>query len=151
MATCSAADFLSAGLVRVDAGHFTMGRPANEAGRDDGEVGHEVTLTMASSLRPTEVRQGWYTHARWSPTRGVSGSDRMGALTNAGERVGWVRGQPAHVHRVARGGSEQWHGRHACSQWRFPAKPFTVRAAFRLASTFDIEYANHGFRLVRIQ
>ena len=77
MATRSAASSLPAGLVRVDVGHFTMGRPANKAGQDDDEVGHELTVTIASSLRSTEVHQGKYTHARWFPARGVSGSDRM--------------------------------------------------------------------------
>jgi sulfatase modifying factor 1 len=45
-------------MVRVPAGSFEMGSPADEVGRDDDEVQHPVTLSRGFWMGTTEVTQG---------------------------------------------------------------------------------------------
>jgi formylglycine-generating enzyme required for sulfatase activity len=45
-------------MVRVPAGSFVMGSPADEAGRHSREVQHEVTLSRSFWMGTTEVTQG---------------------------------------------------------------------------------------------
>ena len=52
---------------RIPAGTFTMGSPADEPGRDESEIQHEVTLTQPFYMQATEVTQ-----RQW---RAVMGSD----------------------------------------------------------------------------
>jgi formylglycine-generating enzyme required for sulfatase activity/serine/threonine protein kinase len=53
-------------LVRIEPGTFTMGSPAGEEGRSDGEVQHRVTLTRAFYMGTTEVTQ-----AQWKAVMGA--------------------------------------------------------------------------------
>jgi formylglycine-generating enzyme required for sulfatase activity len=46
------------GMVSIAPGTFTMGSPSNEAGRDDDEVAHTVTLTRGFLMMAHEVTQG---------------------------------------------------------------------------------------------
>ena len=45
-------------MVRVPAGSFVMGSPVDEAGRQDDEVQHQVTLSRSFWMGTTEVTQG---------------------------------------------------------------------------------------------
>jgi formylglycine-generating enzyme required for sulfatase activity len=45
-------------FVRIPAGSFTMGSPANEPGRDMDEIQHRVTISSPFYLQTTEVTQG---------------------------------------------------------------------------------------------
>ena len=45
-------------LLRIPAGTFTMGSPASEEQRYDGETQHQVTLSKPFSMGRTEVTQG---------------------------------------------------------------------------------------------
>ena len=55
----SAPSALPAGFVLVPGGSFTMGSPANEAGRDNDEVQHEVRLS-GFAMATTEVTVGQF-------------------------------------------------------------------------------------------
>jgi len=46
--TAAASVTVPAGFVRINGGTFTMGSPANEAGRRDGETQHQVTVSSFS-------------------------------------------------------------------------------------------------------
>ena len=46
--------------ILVHAGTFTMGSPPGEAGRDDDETQHEVTLTRDFEIQATEVTQAQF-------------------------------------------------------------------------------------------
>jgi len=48
------------GLVKVEAGTFMMGSPANELGRKNDEVLHEVILTKDFLISPIEVTSGLF-------------------------------------------------------------------------------------------
>ncbi len=45
-------------FVYIEPGTFTMGSPSDEAGREDDEILHEVTLTQGFYMQTTEVSQG---------------------------------------------------------------------------------------------
>jgi hypothetical protein len=63
------------GYVTIQPGVFTMGSPVNEAGRNNDERQHQVTLTRAFALKATEVTQGeWFA---------VMGRGRRGSRTVA--------------------------------------------------------------------
>src|SRR5687767_11359443 len=47
-------------LIRVEPGEFVMGSPADEAGRDQHELRHEVSLTKPFYLQSTEMSQAQY-------------------------------------------------------------------------------------------
>jgi formylglycine-generating enzyme required for sulfatase activity len=53
-------------MVKVPVGTFTMGSPASEAGRDDDEQQHKVTLTRSYLMGKTEVTQ-----ALWQSVMGT--------------------------------------------------------------------------------
>jgi formylglycine-generating enzyme required for sulfatase activity len=56
--------------VLIPAGSFTMGSPPEEAGRDDDEKLHEVTISKPFYLQTTEVTQGqWKRVMRANPSR----------------------------------------------------------------------------------
>jgi len=57
-------------FVRIPAGTFTMGTPASEAGREDQEVAHAVTLSRAFYLGKYEVTQ-----AQWTTVMGANPSE----------------------------------------------------------------------------
>ncbi len=58
------------GYVRIEPRTFTMGTPSSEAGRDDDETQHIVTLTRAFFLKQTEVTQSqWRALMGNSPSR----------------------------------------------------------------------------------
>jgi formylglycine-generating enzyme required for sulfatase activity len=71
--------------VRISAGRFTMGSPANESGRDSDEVQHQVTLSRDFWLKATEVTQG-----EWRALMG-SNPSRFSACGDACpvEQVSW--------------------------------------------------------------
>ncbi len=48
-------------FVQIPAGSFYMGSPANELGRDDDEMRHQVTLTRSFYMQTTEVTQQQWT------------------------------------------------------------------------------------------
>ncbi|RLA07613.1 MAG: hypothetical protein DRQ59_14340, partial [Gammaproteobacteria bacterium] len=56
-----------AGFVLIEAGTFTMGSPADELGRYDTELQHEVTLTHDYWIQATEVTNEQYrVLAQWA-------------------------------------------------------------------------------------
>ena len=56
-------------FVRIPAGTFTMGSPADEPGRDNDETQHQVTISRPFSLQTTEVTQGqWKTVMGGNPS-----------------------------------------------------------------------------------
>ena len=57
-------------LLRIPAGTFTMGSPASEEQRYDGETQHQVTLSKPFSMGRTEVTQGqWKKSCEQNPGR----------------------------------------------------------------------------------
>ena len=59
-------------LVYIPAGSFTMGSPADEAGRSDNEVQHRVTLSQGFYMGKYEV-----TYGQWWKVMQVSLSDQV--------------------------------------------------------------------------
>ena len=70
------------GFVRVNGGTFTMGSPANEAGRDDDEVQHQITVG-SFYLGKYEVTQ-----KEWTAVMGSNPSDFKGDNLPV-ENVSW--------------------------------------------------------------
>lgn len=68
-------------MVRVPAGTFMMGSPADERGNDifDNETLHQVTLTQDYYIGKTEVTQ-----AQWQAVMGTPNPDRCPALATGG-------------------------------------------------------------------
>ena len=64
-------------------GEFMMGSPASEAGRQDNEAQHSVTITKAFYLSETEVTQ-----EVWQKVKGANPSNFKGA-NNPVEQVSW--------------------------------------------------------------
>jgi formylglycine-generating enzyme required for sulfatase activity len=98
-------------FVLIPAGTFTMGSPSHEAGRDDDEVPHHVTLSQAFYLQTTETT--WAQWRRWDPA--ASGAAYLDAVTDADDQpavyvngegrlprfVAWVGAQdPTHAYRL---------------------------------------------------
>jgi len=75
-----------AGYVRVEPGTFTMGSPATEEWREEGEDAHQVTLTRPFCLKATEVTQAEF--------EAVAGYDNSYATTCGAtcpaEKVRWM-------------------------------------------------------------
>ena len=72
-------------LLWVAPGRFTMGSPATEAGRDDDEGAHEVTLTRGFYLMEHEVTQG-----EWAAVMGSNPSSFSSCgATCPVEQVSW--------------------------------------------------------------
>jgi formylglycine-generating enzyme required for sulfatase activity len=58
-------------LLRIPAGTFTMGSPASEKHRYDGETRHQVTLSKPFYMGRTEVTQGEWKKVMWTePLKG---------------------------------------------------------------------------------
>ena len=73
------------GWVRIAAGSFVMGSPADEAGRDSDETQRKVQITQAFLLKATEVTQG-----EWSAVMGSKPSYFKGCGANCPvEQVSW--------------------------------------------------------------
>jgi formylglycine-generating enzyme required for sulfatase activity len=61
------------GFVSIPAGTFTMGSPADEPGRWDGETQHQVTLTHGIYVQTTEVTNQQYAElAQWAYDHGYA-------------------------------------------------------------------------------
>ena len=71
-ATCEQNQCVVPGYVRIPAGTFTMGSPANESGRGSDEVQHQVTITRDFWLKETEVTQGEWRSLMGSNPSGFS-------------------------------------------------------------------------------
>jgi len=67
----------------IPAGTFTMGSPSDEAGRDDDETQHQVTLTQFY-IQTTEVTQ-----AQWIAVMGSNPSSFSGCSDCPVEQVSW--------------------------------------------------------------
>jgi formylglycine-generating enzyme required for sulfatase activity len=70
-------------MVRIPAGTFTMGSPADEAGRQDNETQHQVTLTKFIYVSKHEITQ-----TEWQNVMGWNESDFKGANRPV-EEVTW--------------------------------------------------------------
>jgi formylglycine-generating enzyme required for sulfatase activity len=89
-----------AGFVHVAAGSFMMGSPASEAGREQDEREHAVTLTRGVWFRTTEVTQGEWQSVMGNnpsefkacgetcPVEGVSWTEATTFLNRLSERAG---------------------------------------------------------------
>jgi len=85
-------------LVYVKPGRFTMGSPTSEAGRDNDETQHEVTITRGFYLGKYEVTQGQYQAvvgsnlSNWKeanrPVECVSWNDATEFCNRLSQRVG---------------------------------------------------------------
>ncbi len=75
---------LSLEFVRVQAGSFTMGSPADEEGRNDDEAAHSVTLTRDFNMSRTEVPQ-----ADFQALMGYDNSNNPGCNRCPVDEVSW--------------------------------------------------------------
>ena len=71
-------------FVRIPAGHFVMGSPESEPGREPQETRHDVDLT-----RPFEMGAYEVTQAQWQQVMGWNRSTFRGA-TRPVEQVNWI-------------------------------------------------------------
>lgn len=71
-------------LRAIPAGTFMMGSPLDEAGRDDDERQHRVTLTRPLTMMETEVTQ-----AQWRAVMGTQPAYFSGRSNAPVERVSW--------------------------------------------------------------
>ncbi len=71
-------------FVRLPAGHFVMGSPADEPGREPQEVPHVVQLS-----RPTWMAAHEVTQAQWRAVMGTDPSHFRGDDARPVERVSW--------------------------------------------------------------
>ena len=71
-------------FVRLPAGRFVMGSPADEPGREPQEVPHVVRLSRATWMAVAEVTQG-----QWRAVIGTDPSHFRGDDTRPVERVNW--------------------------------------------------------------
>jgi formylglycine-generating enzyme required for sulfatase activity len=71
-------------LIEIQPGRFMMGSPASEAGRNDDEPQHSVTITKAFWLGQTEVTQ-----AQWQAVMGSNPSHSQGNPNHPVEQVSW--------------------------------------------------------------
>ncbi len=71
-------------FVRVEAGTFVMGSPADEAGREASETQHTVTITRAFWMASHEVTQ-----AEWLSVMGANPSHFRGDTRRPVENVTW--------------------------------------------------------------
>ena len=71
-------------FVTIDPGVFMMGSPADELGRQDDEIPHEVELTRAFYLAETEVTQ-----AHWIKVMGSNPSSYSGCDDCPVEEISW--------------------------------------------------------------
>lgn len=108
-------------LVVVPAGSFTMGSPADEAGRDPFEgPQHEVRITRAFALGKTDV-----TFEQWDACVAAGGCNGYRPDDN-----GWGRGNQPVI-------NVSWHDAHSYTEW------LSARTGknYRLPSEAEWEYA----------
>jgi formylglycine-generating enzyme required for sulfatase activity len=74
-------------MIYVRAGSFVMGSPPSEAGRDNDEVQHKVTISKGFYLGKTEVTQ-----AQWYKVMGTTVREQCNKAWNSDERCWWKNG-----------------------------------------------------------
>ena len=114
-------------MVRIPAGTFWMGSPANEPGRDEDELRHRVELSRGFWLAETEVTQAQYEAVVGqnpsgfkgpgdAPVENVSWYDAVGYCNKLSEREGLERCYEIQGERV------QWKKQQGCGGYRLPTE-----------------------------
>ncbi len=110
-------------------GEFTMGSPASEAGRQDNEAQHSVTITKAFYLSETEVTQ-----ESWQKVVGENPSEFQLA-NNPVEQVSWNDCQSFCLSSGLRLASE--------SEWEYACRAGTT-TAYSFGASITQQQANFG-------
>jgi len=110
-------------------GEFMMGSPASEAGREDNEAQHRVTITKAFYLSETEVTQ-----EVWQKVMGANPSSFKGA-SNPVEQVSWNDCQKFCQSSGLRLASE--------SEWEYACRAGTT-GAYSFGASITQQQANFG-------
>ena len=122
----------------IPAGAFTMGSPANEAGRTSGESPHGVTLTLPFYCGKFEVTQG-----QWQQVMGSNPSSLKSVGQDAPvERVTWDECQ-AFVQKLCQleGVPEGTYRLLTEAEWEYACRAGTT-AAFCYGNDLDANMAN---------
>lgn len=126
-------------LVVIPTGSFMMGSPAGEAGRDDDETQHRVTMGRRYALGKYEVTQGqWRAVMGSNPSRFKECGDECPV-----ESVSWNE-----VQEYLRKLNERTGGRYGFrlpseAEWEYAARAGT-QTAYAWGSQASHEWANYG-------
>ncbi len=122
-------------LVWIPAGTFTMGSPASEAGRNDDEAQHQVTLTQGFWMGKHEVTQGQWERVMGNNPGHFTGDPRLPV-----EQVSWGDCQEflERLNSRVSGGFRL----PTEAQWEYACRAGTT-APFHFGETISTEQANY--------
>ena len=106
--------------IKIKPGKFLMGSPANEAGRWDDELQHEVTIT-----RPYEIAATPITQAQWVAVMGTNPSRFTGDLKRPVENVSWDDVQ-AYIAKLNAAQSNYTYRLPTEAEWEYAARAGTT-------------------------
>jgi formylglycine-generating enzyme required for sulfatase activity len=124
-------------FVLVPAGHFVMGSPASEAGRELQEVQHEVVISRPFYLGKFEVTQGqWQTVMHANPSWFQAGDKNMPV-----ERINWFEAHEF-VNRLASQSPGSTFRLPTEAEWEYAARAGTT-SAYSTGATLTTRQANY--------